>query len=950
VKKFLSEAAEKIITNKHFGAQSVVILPNRRSEVFLKEEIKKLSTTSIWLPEFYPIDEFIQKTSGIEKADNISIFFELYKIHQKIAGSEAKTIDEFLTWAPIMLSDFNDIDNSMADAKEIFTQLSAVKAMQQWNPDGSPLTQMQQNYLHFFNSMYDYYSALNIKLRSDNIGYQGLINRSVTENTSQLLKKQHWNNFLIVGINALTEAEIRILDTINKNYKTNFIWDVDEYYFSKNAKSGNHQEAGKQIRHVINQLKLSEPNNIGNNLITSTKEINILGVPKNIGQAKFIAQELQKQFSSNNSSEPEDNSSQLMSTAVVLANEELLIPLLNSLPSLYNNNENEKYYNITLGYPLNNSPVENFFNKWIDLIIFRSQNSGKIQTSNLISLLNNPLIRQLPSSSESNKIIKYLISNNITTITTDEIRNQFSSLKKINLDFITMPLNATEGNSITNVLENLKKTLILIITNSTNILTKEQVQLLIKIISKMIILSTDNVNIINFNAIKKIGRQLISLSTINLIGKPLHGIQIMGMLETRNLDFDNIYLLSTNEGIIPKTSTINSFIPMDIRSHRKLPLPSDKSDIYAYHFYRLLQRAKKVTLLYNSDTGKLGGGEKSRFILQIENELSKTNPSIQIYNKIINTDLTDDNKTTKQNQEISILKNDSIIKKLNEIAKKGYSPSVLSSYINCTLKFYFSHILKISTTTTLEQSIEPNTFGTVAHAVLEEIYKPMKGNDIDIEILKKQLPNTRELLSNQFKKYYNTGKLNSGKNMLIFEVAHTYINNFIKWDIKYLKHHPTKLQDTEVKLLTNINQDSLIINFKGIIDRIDSIGNNETIRIIDYKTGKVDKQDLFVKNIDEITTNPKYAKAFQVLFYAWLYYRQNPNSKIETGIISLRSISNGFIPLKIQDVDNIQDYFGEFTKLIENIVKDISDINIPFSQTDDITRCTWCDYKSVCNR
>jgi len=947
VKKFLSEAAEKIINNKHFGAQSVVILPNRRSEVFLKEEIKKISTSTIWLPEFYPIDEFIQKTSGIEKSDTITIFFELYKIHQKIAGSKAKTIDEFLTWAPVMLSDFNDIDNSMADANEIFTQLSAIKAMQQWNPDGSPLTEMQQNYLHFFNSMYDYYLALNSNLTSKNLGYQGLINRSVAENTSILLKKQHWNNFLIVGINALNEAEIRILDFINSNYKTSFIWDVDEYYFSKNANEKNKQEAGKQIRHVINRLKLPNPDNIGNNLLTSSKEINIIGVPKNIGQAKFMAQELQKQYGSNIKIEPEGDNSQLMSTAVVLANEELLIPLLNSLPSLHQNTENN--YNITLGYPLSNSPVEDFFNAWIDLIIFKSQNNGKIQTSNLLSLLNNPLTKQLPNISNGDKIIKYLISNNITTITTDEINSQLSSSIVSSLYFVTMPMNTKEGNIVTIVLENLKKTLISIVSNKINILTKEQIHLLIKIISKMIILSTDNINIINFNAIKKIGRQLISLSTINLIGKPLHGIQIMGMLETRNLDFDNIYILSTNEGIIPSTGTISSFIPMDIRNQRKLPLPSDKSDIYAYHFYRLLQRAKKVSLLYNSDTGKLGGGEKSRFILQIENELLKSNPLIQINSSIINTDL--EHNETQNNQDIVIIKNNSIVNRLNEIANNGYSPSVLSSYISCPLKFYFSHILKISTTTTLEQSIEPNTFGTVAHAVLEEIYKPMKGENIDIETLKKQLPNTRELLSIQFKKHYSNGKINSGKNMLIFEVAHTYINNFIKWDIKYLKHHPTKLQDTEIKLVTRFNQNSTIINFKGIIDRIDTRNNNDSVRIIDYKTGKVGTQDLYVKNIDEITTDPKYSKAFQVLFYAWLYYRQEQSTKkIETGIISLRSISNGFIPLIIRDLDNIQDYFDEFTISIENLVNKISDTNIPFSQTDDRTRCTWCDYKSICNR
>lgn len=950
MKKFLSEAAEKIINSKHYGAQSVVILPNRRSEVFLKEEIKKISTKSIWLPEFYPIDEFIQKLSGLEKVDNISLFFDLYKIHQKIAGSDAKTIDEFLTWAPVMLSDFNDIDSSMADARDIFTQLSAVKAIQQWNPDGSPLTQLQQNYLDFFNSMYDYYSALNTKLILDNTGYQGLIKRHAAKNISSLFKKQHWNNFLIVGLNALSQAEILVLDFINKNYKTSFIWDVDEYYFLKKVSQNNNQEAGKQIRHVINQLKLAEPDNIGNNLSSSKKIINILGVPKNIGQAKYMGQELQKQFNQPKTINDEGDRMIPSNTAIVLANEELLIPLLNSLPSLQP--DSEKHYNVTLGYPLNNSQVEHFFNTWIDLIISKAQNNGKIHTSDLISLLNNPLIRKLMNDIDGDSFIKHIITNNISVITSEEIYDKLNPYKKKNLEFLTKLISIKKEDKVVSVLEHLKAVLISVIStnNTLNILIKEQTHQLIKIISKLIMLSSDNESIINYNAIKKIGRQLISLSSINLIGKPLDGIQIMGMLETRNLDFEEVYILSTNEGIIPKASTINSFIPMDIRRLRKLPLPSDNSDIYAYHFYRLLQRAKNITLVYNSDADKLGGGEKSRFILQIENELSKINPLIEIRSSIINTNISQGQGQDSCNQDIVVNKNESITNRLKEIGVNGYSPSLLGSYITCPLKFYFAHILKISTTTTIEQSVEANTFGTVAHAVLEEIYKPMESTKIDVDVLKKCLKDTRQLISNQFKKHYNNSDLSTGKNLLIFEVVHNYINSFIKWDINYLKHSPAILESTEVKLTANVNKDSISINFKGVVDRVDRRENSEIVRIIDYKTGKVERQDLVVKDIEEITSNPKYAKAFQVLFYAWLYYKEHPKSKIETGIISLRSISNGFIPLKISGFDNISDYLDNFTHSVISLVKNISDEGTPFIQTDDAKRCTWCDYKSICNR
>ena len=659
-----------------------------------------------------------------------------------------------------------------------------------------------------------------------------------------------------------------------------------------------------------------------------------------------MGQELLNHFDSDKN----QSKSPMQNTAIVLANEELLIPLLNSLPSSQSNSE--KLYNVTLGYPLNNSQIEHFFNSWIDLIVSQSQNNGNIHTSKIISLLNNPILKQLINNNESEIIINYLTTNNIAIITADELNNKFYNNNKTKLQLILPLLYIREKDKVTTTLERFLKALILIVTNNHNfnILIKEQFQQLIKIINKLILLSTENKNIINYNTIKKIGHQLISQSTINLIGKPLVGIQIMGMLETRNLDFENIYILSVNEGTIPKTNTINSFIPMDIRSSWKLPMPSDESDIYAYHFYRLLQRAKNITLVYNSDVEKLGGGEKSRFILQIENELMKTNPLLEINNKIINTDIIQDSFKDAQSQKIIINKNEDISRKLLVIAKNGYSPSILSSYITCPLKFYFSHILKISTNSTIEQSVEANTFGTVVHAVLEEIYKQLEGQEIVGDFLKKHKKITRTLLKKQFKLNFSNSELNSGKNLLIFEVAHNYIIGLLNWDISYLKNHKAIIKNTEVKIVRCLKQNSQNINFKGYIDRIDTSVPDGTTRIIDYKTGKVESRDLTISNTENITTDPKYAKAFQVIFYAWLYHHQNPITKLETGIISLRSISNGFIPLKLKEYDNIQDYFDDFSKSLIKLVTDISDTNLPFTQTDDTSRCEWCDFKSICNR
>ncbi len=946
MKKFLSEAAEKIINNKYYGVHSVVILPNKRSEIFLLDELKKKLTSNIWLPEFYAINEFVQKISGLTKADNISIFFDLYKFHSKIEGNNAKTIDEFLTWAPVMLSDFNDIDNAVADAADIFTQLSAVVAMQQWNPDGRPLTLLQQNYLRFFNSMFTYYSELHSKLIADKSGYQGLINRYAAGNIPTLLGKQSWDNYLFVGLNALSESEIQIVDYINKNRKTDFIWDVDEYYYPKNNKIFNRQEAGKQIKRVINRLKISGPDNIGNKLSSSKKNIKILGVPKNIGQVKFVGQQLKEMYEAEVAANNKNND-QLVDSAIVLANEDLLVPLLNSLPDLPT--LGDKYYNVTLGYPLSNSEIEHFFSSWIDFIISKTKDSERINTRQLILLLNNPIIKQNAVNNSNVNFINYLISKNISVITSNDVKNSPFFSDKSDLQFVSDLLNLDDEKDILIVIDKFRKILISITGSNfkINFLINEQVKQLIKIISKITLLSADNKSIINYNAIKKIVGQLISSATINLVGKPLNGIQIMGLLETRNLDFKNVTILSTNEGIIPKTDSVASFIPMDIRRQRKLPLPSDRAEIYAYHFYRLLQRAENISLIYNSEADNMGSGEKSRFIQQIENELLKINKSITLSNTVIATNISIAEDDDFDALKIVIPKSKQILKKLADIAKSGYSPSALSTYISCPLKYYYAYVAKINTVTELEQTVEANTFGTVVHAVLEEIYKPMTDKNIEPVEIKKVLPHVHQLLKNQFKQHYNNS-LNSGKNLLIFEVAQSYIVNFLKWDIKNITMHPSVLQSTELRLIINIINDSLNVNFKGFIDRVDKIHN--TVKIIDYKTGSVELKNLKVKNADELTTNPKYAKAFQVMYYAWLYNQQYNVQNIETGIISLRRISGGFISLKLSEYEDIKDYFDKFTDAIIKLVGEISDSGISFTQTDDLDICRWCNYKTICNR
>lgn len=930
MENFLSKAAKLIVSKKYWGPDAVVILPNRRSEVFLKREIINISESVSWMPDFLPIDEFFQKITGIRKADNISTWFELYEVYKETSNDG--TIDDLFTWAPMILNDFSDIDNSLANPQEVYGELSAVKAIELWNPSTGKLTESQQKYIRFFNSMYDFYIGLKDRLLKMSTGYQGLINRYLAENPGLFTTNMKWKNILVVGINALTEAEITAFRYLNEKYNTEFLWDLDNYYFDSNGKTKH--EAGRQISRAIQKLKLDLPADIESNLTDKPKKIRVLGTPKNIGQIKYVCQELSsiEKLTGTN-------------TAIVLGDEKLLIPLLNSLPD----NHNIKY-NLTLGYPLADSHIDHFFESWINLIESIDYKNKSIRSDHLLILINNPVTRSILFSEEHEFDLfkSEILGLSINYISFDEIITITDRISKSSAKIIHgILLNNTQ--KIHQKLNNLKNLLTSSSGNYQNILIDEQVKILIQVLSRLTFYSEKYSNNISLRSIKKIGRQIIGQQTVSLIGEPLHGIQIMGMLETRTLDFDNIYILSVNEGVIPKTGNIDTFIPFDIRRELNLPLPQDKTDIYSYHFFRLLQRCSNITLVYNSDAEIFGGGEKSRFILQLENEIINKYKNISYSSETIVTEL--QNSNLKENNEgIVIDKSEDIMKRIKRFSETGFSASLFISYITCQLKFYYQHVLRIKSESSVSTSIEPNKFGTVIHDTLEDIYKPWTGTKIDPEKLKLTDKEITDILIVNFKKHTNLYNLNSGKNFLFFEIAINYVKRFLAWDRSSLKTAGTILFGTEDKLEASIQYNDQVLSIKGTIDKIEKLVESDVIRITDYKSGKVTSSDLKITDFDELFSNPDRSKAFQIIYYSWLYSLKTKVGHIEPGIISIRNISNGFIPLQLIGFKGVSECYDDFHNGILKLVDEMFDDKIPLSQTTDLKRCEYCDYNSLCNR
>lgn len=916
-------------------SKTVVVFPNHRSGIFLKKFLVEALPKNAWLPEILTIDDLMLRLSGLTLSDPLIIDFELFKIHRKIEGEHARPLEDFLSWAPLMLNDFSDIDYYLTDAKTLFSELTDIKALERWNLGEKPLTDIQKNYLKFFQSLFTYYSELKTALFKRNLAYKAMAYRHASENYVEVKKRIEWEHFIFAGFNALTQSEKNLAASLKEDYRFDYLIDADEFYFENHNKEPH--EASRFIRQALRSLKISEPTWIENKLVTGTKNIEVVGVPKYLGQVHYSARILQKWFSTENYNPT--------NTLVVLAEEDLLIPLLNSVP-VKSGDEKAIQYNVSLGYPLSNGPFAHFVLSWLELLIMRDEDSGsRIPLTSLIALLKNPLIELLGYDAAVLSKLKEISSFYIETDSLMEMEFPeatkslfdilFQTLKKPDeffmhlATFLQMIQKAPGYQEMSDTLLNFQLVLMFRLTKVLNIMLENPKQFL------------------NFKSLQKIMNQVINRQDVNLKGEPLTGVQVMGMLETRNLDFENVIILGANEGILPKTGFTDSFIPFDLRRNHGLPMPYTKSEIFSYHFFRLLQRAKKVVYLYNSEPDVLGNGEPSRFIRQIEHELLGKNPNLSFNQKVINTPL----RENAIRAEIKIEKTEAVFQKIKQLAQNGISPSALNAYIRCTLQFYFKYVLRIKIPDPAESSVRSDTFGNVVHGVLRRLYEPFTGQKINPDFLKKNLLSLDTLLKENFKANYGSYDMNYGKNLLVYEVARAYIDRFVKNDLRSLKNTGRQLIGVEKEMRASFSFSNGTANIKGIIDRIDQKSGEKGIRIIDYKTGSVNGFELKLKDWNSLITDVKHAKAFQVLSYAWLYLANHPLSTQVTGtLISMKSASGKPEEVSFSGENHIDQMLTDFEAQLNILLTGLFDENKPFVQTDDPNRCRYCDFKNMCNR
>ena len=838
-----------------------VILPSRRARIFLIEAFKEIAENAAWLPTINSMEDFISEISTLHNADDLDLLFEFYTIYKKIEGEKADSLEDFMGWASILLYDFNEIDRNLIDPIELFGYLSEQKAAENWNFGNEELTDYQKKYLNFWNRFIHYYEGLKGVLEEKKLTYQGMLYKDALgklKNEADALLNE--DIYCFAGFNAFTPAEKAIIDQLKEHRETLFFWDADRYYLDDNL-----MEAGQFLRSSI-----SNPNRdqwIGDNLLTEEKEINIYGISGNIGQAKLLGELLEANAKANDD---------LTKKAVVLADESLLLPVLESLPEMVSP------LNITMGYPVKQTAFYSFFYNFFQL--FHSKSTDAIYYKDLFTFLETPLSSKIVEPSKLRSVLDRIRKEQLIYIPLKRLKDEFDS----SFGFIF--------NDSINALEK-GLTLIDLIRKEAKLddLELEILYHFYKLFNKFQELHKNTP--INAQTLMSLYRQSVSRSQLSFVGEPLEGLQIMGVLESRTLDFDEIYLLSMNEGILPSGKAQNSLIPFNIKKEFGLPTYKEKDAIFAYHFYRLLQRCKKVHLIYNSGINPLSGGEKSRFIEQLLFEVPLKNPIIKI-----NEVQVESGQVQEKIQKEEIEKSEEVIEKIKEKISTGLSASALNTYLTCPLDFYYKYVLGLREDQVQdpEDDMEAALFGSILHDTLEKLYELKDGDDGKLakEKIDQYKDRLIKVLINTFKDNGIT-KWEKGKNKLVFEVCKTYLEHFLAWEEHRIDGNEIILQgiEDEITWSTHIeleNGETLPLTLNGKIDRVES--ENGVIQIIDYKSGMVEPKHLKIDDVEDVLRrdDSKYSYPIQLGIYK-LLYKSKYNRTATAGIISLRNIKEGLM-------------------------------------------------------
>ena len=939
-------------------AHTAVVFPNKRAGLFFNEYLAQESDSPIWSPAYVSISELFRSLSPWEVGDPVKLVCELYKIFRRETQS-TETLDDFYFWGEMLISDFDDADKNKVDTDKLFSNLQDLRnimddytfiddeqeeAIRQFFQNFSieRRTALKERFISLWDVLGNIYKGFRESLASQNIAYEGMMYRHVIEHLD--VDKLPYEKYVFVGFNVLNKVEHTLFTQLKDAGKAVFYWDYDEFYMKENRQAVTH-EAGEFIRRNLRDFPSPLSGELFKNL-SKPKEVHYIASSTENAQARYLPQWIR-----NNLTTPEKE------TAVVLCNEALLQPVLHSLPA------EVKHVNITMGFPLSQTPVYSFLIALLELHTHGFNfKSGRYTFQSVVTLLKHPYTRQLTGQAEL--LEKELTRNNRFYPLPGELGKD---------EFLTRLFTPLSGNL--NLCIRLSETLQQVAgiyqantsgtedTDAFNQLYRESLFKAYTTINRFRTLIEEDELTVQSETFRRLLVKVLSATNIPFHGEPAIGMQVMGVLETRNLDFRHLVLLSVNEGQLPKSGGDSSFIPYNLRKAFGMTTIEHKIAVYAYYFYRLLQRAERITLIYNTSSDGLNRGEWSRFMLQFLIEWPHP----------ITRQFLEAGQSPQGTSPITVEKTPDVMRRMQSLfdvranPKAKFSPSALNYYLDCPLKFYYRYVAGLSAPDEVSAEIDSATFGSIFHYAAEHIYKDLTthGKVINKEALETLLRNDVKLqdyVDTAFKKLFFNVPQNekpeyNGVQLINSAVIARYLKQLLQNDLRYAPF-TFIASEMEVDEPIDIQTPKGVIKSRigGIIDRMDS--KDGTLRIVDYKTGGDADTPPHVESLF-IPDKKRSNYVFQTFLYAAIMCRKQPTMKIAPALLYIhRAATETYSPViqmgeprkPKEAVEDFSKYEKEYRERLQGLLEEIFNPEKSFTQTEIIEKCTYCDFKALCKR
>lgn len=945
----------KIVAKDLFGrfgadlSRVAVVFPNKRAGLFFNEALADLSDTPVWSPAYMSISDLFRKLSDLKSGDPVKLVCELYKIFQAETGS-TETMDDFYFWGELLIGDFDDVDKNLVDAERLFSNLSDLKNIMDGYDYLSPeqeeairqffrnfsieqRTVLKERFISLWNVLGNIYRRYRKALAEQGIAYEGMLYRHAIENLKP--GELPYDKYVFVGFNVLNKVEMKLFTILRDAGKAVFYWDYDKFYLN----AENH-EAGEFIRRNLREFPSSLPENVFDSF-SKKKQVRFIAAPTENAQARYLPHWIRETLT-----EREQES------AVVLCNESLLQPVLHSV------SPEVKNINITMGFPLSQTPVYSFIYALMEMQTGYHSDTGRFTYASVVTALKHPYVRRLTGLAET--LEKDLTKANRFYPLPSELQRD---------DILGNMFTVVSGNSgmcdyLIGMLESVARIYQAEAREEDALeqLYRESLFKAYTTVTRFRTLVEEKTLTVGSGTFRRLLNKVLSAISVPFHGEPAIGMQIMGVLETRNLDFKNIVMLSLNEGQLPKAGGDSSFIPYNLRKAFGMTTVEHKNAVYAYYFYRLMQRAENITLLYNTSSDGLNRGEKSRFMLQF---------LLESPHEVICESL-EAGQSPQGNRPIIVHKTPDIMQRLQSVFDRRvnkdakFSPSALNTYMDCRLKFYYQYVARLRPQEEVRSEIDSAMFGSIFHYSAELIYKDLTAHGKlvgkeDIETLLRNDVKLQDYIDTAFKKLFfkvADGELPeyNGIQLINSSVIASYVRQLLRNDLAYA---PFAMEAMELPVVEDIDIQTpkgiIKSRIGGTVDRMDSKG--DVLRIVDYKTGGSPKA---FPNLEALFTpsemRPNYI--FQTFLYAAIVQRKQKLKVAPSLLYIHRAASENYSPViemgearkEKVPVDNFSIYEADFRELLNGLLSEIFNPEEAFFQTEFPKQCEYCDFKALCKR